>query len=110
MAKRKIAFSTVNGNANNVGCMSLKNGRLELTGFGGLLNHKAKISLKDDIVVIEPDDTLPGTQCVNINEAALASKVMIDYFEENGCIDCLFVHVWDMWVQCRNILVSDEDT
>lgn len=93
----------------NAGFMVLKDGKIELRGFDGLMDHKAKIDIRGGVMLIAPDDDLPGTECVRFSEENLASPSLIDYFKEHNAIGCLFVRVYSVWTQAVGVFVEGLD-
>lgn len=91
----------------NVGYMVMRDGRLELRGFRGLMNHKVKIETQNGVLLLAPDNSLTGTECVKFTEEALSSAIMTDYFRQNDAIGCLFVCVWGVWTQCKGVHIEE---
>ena len=106
MKKIDFPICDIVGNTTNIGYIELKDERVKVTGFGGLINHRAKIDLKRGIVVIVPDSMQSEDQSIDFNEDALSNKVMIDLLKQKDCFGCLFVRIWGIWTQCKNVTVA----
>ena len=96
----------VRGNANSLGVITLRDGKIHLKGFAGLLNHRVRIEIQNDAVVITLDHSGTDRQGVDFNETMLSRKVLIDFFDETESLDCLFVRTGNMWRQVKNITVT----
>ena len=90
----------------NVGYMKLVDGKIKLFGFGGLMDHKVKIEVRNGVMLLTPDNSLAGTECVKFTDEALSSEIMINYFKEQEVLNCLFVRVFSVWTQCKGVYIE----
>lgn len=99
----------------NIGYFTVKDGKLVAYGFDDLWLHKLRMShieyneQGDTALCMLDDDEIPDDETLVFDEDTIANLGVRTYFERNNAIDCLFVKVFGMYVQCNDIIIVDGD-
>lgn len=98
---------TLSSDAGHFGYFHLENNKIVPIGFAGIRNHYLVTQTFMGATAMIPNDNAPRYLRFKLDERTLSSRCFINYLEEIHCIDCLFVYVNGMWVQCPDTLVRE---